>query len=378
MMMRFAGLAAVLGCLVSLGAPGVSAARFQRLYYSQDVQDLTGVLLKEDDSSCWILRPDGHVACLAKNSIRVLAETPLEDADMLLRLGYGSRALDLYESTLQAATNEARRQKVEDHMRRAAGDLKSASALFRLADRFPNDAEVQYQLGRAYLRARQFEQASDAMKKAASLDLDRMDYRVGLAEARLRLGQQALLGGDPDRALSILADVPWSASVSADVRWLARKDFIARLSSGEGKARVRYDPYLFVGRYLVDHSMHRLAGPYLLAASETHPSDPAVHNYLAHVFLYLGREKAAGREMVLGNDNPADHPPFPERIKKLIELRDGYKAMRDYLAKHRPETEAERKRRNMEVLTRHMQEEAQKQKQKSAERLPKPGEVIIE
>ena len=373
-LMRVLCLAAMFVCLLCLLAPGAGAARFQRLYYGPEVQELSGVLLKEDEVSCWILNPDGDVLCLTKSSLRVLEETPLEDAALLLRLGHDSRALDLYEATLAAATSAARRGEVEGCMRRAAGMLKSASSLVRLAARFPDDAEVQYQLGRAYMDQRRFKAASEAMQKAATLDLARLDYRVGLAEAQLRLGQRALLAGDRDSALSILADVPGSASVPVEVRWLSREDFLARLGSAESKAWVRYDPHLFVGRYLVDFQMQRLAGPYLVAASEAHPADPAVHNYLAHVFLYFGREDEAAAEMILGDENPANHPPFPERVQRLVELRDKELALRHYIEQTQHRGKEEEKKQQMQEILRKLAEE--KEKERNA--IPAPGQVIFE
>ncbi|MBE7558009.1 hypothetical protein HS125_03285 [bacterium] len=317
------------------GSPTSEAGRFRRLSYAPERQYLEGAIVGEDRVSYYIVGMDGQEKCYDKRSIEVLSQNAEEDAAILARFGYGLEALKTYERALAAATSEAHRAALNEKIIALAPMLKETAVLEMLAARYPESGVVRYWLGRALMSERRYPEASRRMQEAAELEPRALEYRVGLAEARLWMAHEALLSQRPDEARAILSEIPYSARVDEAVRWLARDDFRARLDQAGSAALLEYDPYLFIGRYLVDSRHFVLAGPYLLAASERHPRDPVVHNYLAHVFLDHGRVADAEAEMAWGDGNPANHPPDAERLERLLESWRKHESQRAALEEQR-------------------------------------------
>ncbi len=312
----------------ALWLPEAEAARFRRLSYNAEAQFFDGAVVAEDRVSYYIVGTDGREKCYSKRGIEVLASDSEEDAAILAHFGYGQEALASYAKAKAATHDPARQAEIDARILALPPMLKNRATLQQLAAAYPEAASVEYWLGRSYLVEGRYAEASQHMLRAATLDRATLDYRIGLAEARLWLAQAALLARQAEPAREILAEIPYSASVDEQVRWLARDDFRARLERPGSAALLEYDPCLFLGRYLVDTRLYALAGPYLWAASDRHPQDPVVHNYLAHVFLDLGRTHDAELEMRCGDANPANHPPDRERTERLAAMRRAYEAQR--------------------------------------------------
>jgi tetratricopeptide (TPR) repeat protein len=296
------------------------AAKFRLLAYTDGYQMKEGVILSEDKVSYRILTKLGERE-YAKKGVQVLHQDDEEDGDFLNKMDYTDMACGFYREVWREAKDKECRARLMKKMVGLCPRLKETKTLLSLSQLQPDSPEVQYWLAKAYIKEFLYDESVLAMEKAARLQPESIKYSLGLAEALLCTAHKAITDErNPDKALEILADVPYSASLVPTLRWMTESAFTERLLDLKQRDLIKHDPDLFAARYLVDTMHFALAGPYLMAASERRPNDPVVHNYLAHVLLRLGRDNDANLEIRDGDENPANHPPHIHQRERLAKI----------------------------------------------------------
>lgn len=98
--------------------------------------------------------------------------------ELLLREGRHDRAVAVAEEALAGAKDDPTAIELSARARLAAGDAKSAIALFsRLAATRPGDPRASFELGKAELRAGMTDQANATLRRALQLQSERDEAR---------------------------------------------------------------------------------------------------------------------------------------------------------------------------------------------------------
>lgn len=282
-----------------------------------------------------------------------------ELARLLLEMGRRDEALIHFYEVAKRDPGDALAQQQMGEFYLARGALSwAADALEQAVATQPQNAQAWMLLGRVHLERHQATQAVQALTKACQLAPSRPDYRVALGRAYLEAGQW-------EQAETTLQREARGEAAAEAAYWLGvlyTKSFPGRksrereathwLSRSCQQSPHTPEPFLALGKLMLQQRKPRLAVPLLEHAADRMPGRPDPLFHLARAYRESGRAAQARaclqRFERLSQFQRERHnlelrlvqtPNDPALIRRLADLfaRNGFTAQADSLRRRLPE-----------------------------------------